>query len=99
MRAGSIGLTCAYVRVCWMCIDSGGVNNASGGNFLHKGWETSEMWRWPCSATSWPEAMVASPPSPPFSPPPPSLPPGSYTGGYRGYVPVAGYVPDPRASP
>ena len=24
---------------------------------------------------------------------------GSYTGGYRGYVPVAGYVPDPRASP
>ena len=26
----------------------GGAKNQSGGHFLHKGWETSEMWRWPC---------------------------------------------------
>ena len=48
--------------------------------FLHKGWETSEMWRWPCGVDSWPEAMVASPPAPPEPPPPPALKPGEYDG-------------------
>ena len=72
-----------------MCVRarSGGVNNATGGLFLHKGWETSEMWRWPCEADTWPEALVASPPAPPPPPPPPSLPPGEYIGGQHGYVP------------
>ena len=66
----------------------GGVNNQSGGLFIHKGWETSEMWRWPCTEETWPEALIASPPAPPSPPQPPSLPPGEYNGGTHGYGPV-----------
>jgi len=78
----------------------GGVNNATGGNFLHKGWETSEMWRWPCTTETWPEAMTASPPSPPSPPPPPSLPPGDYAGGTTGYAPQLRVVPtQPHGAP
>ena len=62
----------------------GGAKNQSGGGFAHKGWETSEMWRWPCSAEEWPEAVIASPPMPPSPPPPPFFPPGEYTGGRHG---------------
>ena len=34
----------------------GGVNNQSAGLFIHKGFETSEMWRWRCTPQSWPDA-------------------------------------------
>ena len=77
----------------------GGVNNAVGGNFLHKGWETSEMWRWPCNEEEWPEALIASPPMPPSPPPPPSLPPGEYNGGVRGYFPHLRRPPAPERQP
>ena len=71
----------------------GGVNNQSAGLFIHKGFETSEMWRWRCTPQSWPDALVASPPMPPSPPPPPSLPPGEYDGGTHGYYAHYTYRP------
>ena len=60
---------------------------------IHKGFETSEMWRWRCTPQSWPDALVASPPMPPSPPPPPSLPPGEYDGGTHGYYAHYTYRP------
>jgi len=71
-----------------------GAINQEGGTFTRKGWETAQMYRWPCSVEEWPEAMVASPPAPPASPPPPEFPPGEY-GGIDG-VPVFLEPPEER---
>jgi len=72
-----------------------GAINQEGGTFTRKGWETAQMYRWPCGEDTWPEAMVASPPAPPLPPPPPDFPPGEYGGKYG--IPV--YLEPPEERP
>ena len=71
----------------------GGVKNATGGLYMHKGWETSEMFRWSCP----PEPAPPPASSPP--PPPPSLPPLGEPGSDCTLTtpPTCGpYAPSPR---
>jgi hypothetical protein len=72
-----------------------GAVNQEGGTFTRKGWETAQMYRWPCSEQAWPEATIASPPTPPASPPPPAFPPGEYGGKYG----IPTYLEPPEQRP